>query len=56
MIKSITQVMSWILLAISVACLFIGVTRMTSHHIAIGIATMILAIAGFMTDKKERTN
>jgi len=48
--------MAWIMLAISVACLFIGVTRMTAHHIAMGIATMMLAIAGFITDKKEQTN
>lgn len=48
--------MAWILLAISVACLFISVTRMTAHDKAIGIATMMLAIAGFMTDKNERTN
>lgn len=56
MIKSITQVMAWIMLAISIACLFIGVTRMTAHHIAMGIGAMTLAIAGFITDKKERTN
>ncbi len=44
------------MLAISIACLFIGVTRMTAHHIAIGIGAMMLAIVGFITDKKERTN
>lgn len=47
--------MAWIMLAISIACLFIGVTRMTAHHIAMGIVTMMLAVAGFITDKKERT-
>lgn len=56
MIKSITQVMAWIMLAISIACLFVGVTCMTAHHIAMGFATLIVAIAGFITDKKERTN
>lgn len=56
MIKSITQVMAWIMLAISIACLFIGVWHGTAHHIAIGIGAMMLAIAGFITDKKERTN
>lgn len=48
--------MAWIMLAISIACLFIGVWCGTTHHIAIGIGAMMLAIAGFITDKKERKN
>ena len=56
MIKSITQLIAWIMLTISIVCLFIYVWRGTAHHLAIGVGAMMLAIVGFITDKNERTN